>query len=176
MKQIITVFAILISGIASAQLFEVSVCDGEIVEDGNRYMILPELQQQIVDRHTNRNHGISFVCVDNVRVSDGIPYISRYFRRYHGAGSPDFRGNQYTGTEETIVHYTFPNTAIIRVYPANYANGDRFTLNLISEVRLGYAPERAKHSKFEVRRTANGSSIFTLHDTAKASWDHARTH
>ena len=177
MKQIITVLAILISGIASAQLFEVSSCTpGEIIVNEIDYIASEDLQAQIIAGEND--HNINLVCITNVRVENGIPYMSRYFRRYLNAGRPSFRGDPYTGMEETLIHYTFPNGVLIRVYPNNYADGGEFRWpNGTSGRRNGHDPTELMYAgKFEVRRTANGSSIFTLHDTAKAAWDHARTH
>ena len=160
MKQIITVLAILISGIASAQLFEVSICQGEIVHNDERYTILQELKDEIESTtHTNQ-HGINFVCVDEVRVANGVRYISRYFRRYLGAGAPNTTGDEYTGREEDIHTYDFPNDVQVRFYPANYADGGSFTRSDgRSGRRSGLVSLREERAgKFEVRRDRNRST------------------
>ena len=174
MKQIITVLTILISGIASAQLFEASVCEDELVHNGQDYIIQQELQDQITAG--NNNHGINLVCIDNVRVENGIPYFSRYFRRYLGSNAPSSTGNAYTGEENTMRTYSWNNNrTVIRAYPENYADGATFFLsNGLSRRRLGLASERVKAGMFEVRSNAGGSSAnMGLYFTAKAAWDAA---
>ena len=175
MKQIITVLAILISGIASAQSnWEVSVCNDEIVTSGGSHIVLPGLQTQI-DGFTN-TRGVNFVCVDDVRVSDGLPYFNRYFNWYLGSNGRANIGNAYTGEENTIRQYRWPNNGtVIRAYPENYADGETFFLsNGQSRRRLGLASERVKAGMFEVRTNAAGSSANTgRYFTAKAAWDAA---
>ena len=173
MKLIITVLAILISGIASAQ-WEVSVCDGEIVENDNRYEVLRGLQTQI-EGFTN-TRGINFVCVDNVRVSNGLPYFNRYFNWYLDSSSRSITGNQYTGEENTIYTYSWSNNrTVIRAYPSNYSDGRTFFLdNGVSRRRISHERERPKAGKFEVRTNANGSSAnIRLFDDAQAAWNYA---
>ena len=174
MKQILFVLAILISGIASAQLFDASVCEGELVHNGQDYIIQQELQDQITAGQNRL--GVNLVCIDNVRVEDGIPYFSRYFRRYLGSNSPSSTGNAYTGEENTMRTYSWNNNrTVIRAYPENYADGATFFLSDgRSRRRLGLASERRKAGMFEVRTNASGSSANTgLFFTAKAAWDSA---
>ena len=174
MKQIITVLAILISGIASAQLFEASVCNDELVHDDEQYIIQQELQDQITAGENNA--GVNLVCVDDVRVENGIPYMSRYFRRYLGSNRPSSTGNAYTGEENTMRTYSWNNNrTVIRAYPENYADGATFFLsNGLSRRRLGLESERVKAGMFEVRSNAGGSSAnMGLYFTAKAAWDAA---
>ena len=161
MKQIITVLAILISGIASAQdLWEVSVCDGEIVENGNNYVILPDLQQQITDDFTN-NNGDNFFCLETGVLTINDPY-NRYFTWYNFGIRSANTGDQYTGTAATIRNYSFARApgVRIRVYPSNYADGNFFDLTPgIRRQRLGHGPTRTEYAgKFEVRTTRSGSS------------------
>ena len=175
MKQIITVLAILISGIASAQLFEVSSCTpGEIIVNEIDYIASEDLQAQIVAGEND--HDINLVCITDVRVEDGIPYFSRYFRRYLGSNKPSSTGNDYTGEQNTMRTYSWNNNrTVIRAYPTNYADGATVTpSNAHSYRRLGLASERVKAGMFEVRSNAGGSSAnMGLYFTAKAAWDAA---
>ena len=103
MKQIITVLAILISGIASAQLYQTSICGGgddprHIDYNGQDYLILDDLQDQIA--------GFDFVCLTRGNGSINREWRS-YFINYLGATSIIDRTNQN--------HYSinFPNGVII---------------------------------------------------------------
>ena len=92
MKQIITVLAILISGIASAQLYQTSICGGgddprHIDYNGQDYLILDDLQDQIA--------GFDFVCLTRGNGSIDREWRS-YFENYNGARvREDFNFNRY---------------------------------------------------------------------------------
>ena len=90
MKQIITVLAILISGIASAQLYQTSICGGNndprhIDYNGQDYLILDDLQDQIA--------GFDFVCLTRGNGSINREWRS-YFINYLGAIRIEDHSNQ----------------------------------------------------------------------------------
>ena len=127
MKQIITVLAILISGIASAQSnWNTFVCDGKIVHNNNRYEVLDNL---LTENHQGNlpggptrtaNTGGWFCSDDLITINDNF---NRYFRWYRNATEDGRVGNEYTDNISTIRRYNFPGRISVWVYPSNYADG-----------------------------------------------------
>ena len=135
MKQIITVLAILISGIASAQNWDTSLCGEEllVISTDTRYQTTEALRTQISSGNGLRDSRAraKLLCLDNgvtIRGSYG-----RYFLRYLGAtrfALSNGSGNEYRN---------FPNnSAVIWAYN-DHPNPDR-------------------NGKFEIRVFSNGSA------------------
>ena len=188
MKQIITVLAILISGIASAQsTWETSVCNGEIIHNENNYMVVDNiLTEGLQGRIPGGANFSGFFCLsDDITNDDNY---NRYFRWYCYSDTRTRNGNNYTrsnvGNDHLLNNYLFTNHPVeryrsisIRIYPDTYSDGERYQDSFGRTIQgISTVAERAKQSKFEVRRTASNSSVFTLHDSAQAAWQHAITH
>ena len=174
MKQIITVLAILISGIASAQSnWNVSVCDGELVHDYERYIVLGDLltenHQGNLPGGRSANTG-GWFCLEELITIDNN--FNRYFRWYQNATEGSRIGDEYTDTLAVIRRYTFPGNISIRVYPSNYADG--------RNGRLGHVPTHdLRAGKFEVQRGIRGTSTILsdnnrFHSSAQSAWNWAQ--
>ena len=178
MKQIITVLAILISGIASAQsTWNVSVCEGELVYNGHNYEVLGDL---LTHNHMgnlpgggDRNPG-GWFCLETDDFTVAGNNFNRYFRWYRGATEDRKVGNEYTDNIDAIRRYNFPNGVSIWVYPTNYADGH--------DGRLGHIPTATlRAGKFEVQRPVSRTSRFlgnsaSFHTTTLEAWTWAITH
>ena len=166
MKQIITVLAILISGIASAQSnWNVSVCDGELVHEYERYTILGDLLTTNLQGRLPGNRPTNpggFFCLEELITVESNRF-NRYFRWYLNATEGDRGSDEYTDNANTIRNYNFPGGISIRVYPTNYADGQNG--------RLGLRTLRAERAgKFEVR---GSSSSGRFHNSAQSAWNWA---
>ena len=181
MKQIITVLAILISGIASAQSnWNVSVCDGELVHNYQRYDVIDNLltenHQGNLPGGRSANTG-GWFCLDdlitptrNLRGGNN-PDHHRYFVWYCNGTRRNNTGHEYTDNLATVRNYGFANGAVIRIYPDNYADGQNG--------RLGHRDTHASHAgKYEVRtfvggRSALNEGLSRFHTSAQSAWNYA---
>ena len=192
MKQIITVLAILISGIASAQSNweQISSCtEGEIIWNGEDYVVL----EGLLDRENARGNTpgrIWFFCLrEDITNNDNY---NRYFRWYCNAEERTYTGNDFTrdtrGNGDLMANYIFINHPVeryrsisIRIYPDTYSDGQRYNDRRdVPTQGISNVIERAKQSKFEVRTGASGRSRLTdpdrLKDSAQDAWEYAITH
>ena len=192
MKQIITVLAILISGIASAQsTWITSVCDGKIVHNENRYEVLGNLlSEDLQGRIPGGANFSGFFCLEN-DITNADNY-NRYFRWYCNSERLTRSGNSFTrnttNDSDKMTNYLFINhptvryqSISIRVYPDTYSDGLRYDDHLGRPTQgISNVIERAKQSMFEVRTGATGSSRLSdpdrLHASAQDAWDYAITH
>ena len=180
MKQIITVLAILITGIASAQSnWNVSVCEGELVHDYERYIVLGDLltenHQGNLPGGRSANTGGWFCLEDLITTSDNY---NRYFRWYCNGTRNNDTGDVYTGDRATIRNYSFSNGVVIRIYPGNYADGATVTPpGQRSYRRLGNLERQGWQNMFEVRVFEGGRSALNeddrFHTSAQSAWNYA---
>ena len=118
MNKILILFITFASFSMQAQSnWEVSVCDGNIIHEGNRYEVLDNILTENIQGDTPRE--VSFFCLSNdITINDNH---NRYYRWYHNSnerrvGNPTNRLRYYS--------YTFPNSEVeIRAYPDGYAGG-----------------------------------------------------
>ena len=174
MKQTLFVLAILISGIASAQSnWEVSVCDGELVHNYQRYDIIDNLLTTNLQGRLPGNRPTNpggFFCLEDLITVDSN--FNRYFRWYQNATESDPVGHEYTDNRSTVRRYTFPGNISIWVYPSNYADG--------RNGRLGHIPtHELRAGMFEVQRGIRGTSTILsddnrFHSSAQSAWNWAQ--
>ena len=174
MKQIITVLAILISGIASAQsTWNVSVCEGEIVHNENNYRVIDNI---LTENHQGNNPGGGdntggWFCLDDAITN--TDNHNRYFRWYHaserGVSSGDLYSNPNAVTTYNFINHPNENyrSIRIRIYPDNYADGGSYTISSVPKRRLGLVERQEWQNMFEVMMGAHGRSL--LNDTQRAN-------
>ena len=186
MKQILFVLAILISGIASAQsTWNVSVCDGELVHNYQRYDVIDNLltenHQGNLPGGRSANTG-GWFCLDNLLTATlnerggRWPDYHRYFVWYCNAVSSSSLGDTWSGDQSTIRSYVFANGTVIRIYPSEYADGHQQPPPNGFR-RIHNSERNGWEDMFEVRSLEGGTSSLSdpnrFHTSAQSAWNWA---